>query len=137
MVYYHLDKWPRLFDFHKFLCKLEELFEVVSPEWTPMVPAPDGVGVVLGTKTSGSAGAESSSSSSSSSSKNNEADESSSLGVDPYPFWRSVVSDPGNPASKGGYNPLLEGKTENIGRAGSKKDLCTYCRGIKVASTSK
>jgi len=38
LVYYHLDKWPKLKDFDEFLSCLEKIFKVVAPVWTPMVP---------------------------------------------------------------------------------------------------
>mmetsp|Transcript_9210 Transcript_9210/g.27258 ORF Transcript_9210/g.27258 Transcript_9210/m.27258 type:complete len:361 (+) Transcript_9210:76-1158(+) len=41
MVYYHVDKWPKLRDFEQFLTNLKKLFPFVQPVWTSKIPDPE------------------------------------------------------------------------------------------------
>jgi len=48
LVYYHLDKEDnlQLYKFDEFLTKLESLFKLAQPLWTPMVPKPEAGGAL-------------------------------------------------------------------------------------------
>jgi FkbM family methyltransferase len=132
LVYFHLDKWPQLRLLHEFLLKLESLFSLVHAQWTPMAPRPD-----FKVRESAGKTAKKRPSAGIAAKKRPAADGAGKAAKKELPLpwsnWREVVSNPENPATRGGYDPELEGR-KDIGFAASKKDILIFCRGVKQAA---